>query len=171
VPASAPYRRRSARVLLVDRADRVLLLHFRDRGRLIWITPGGGVRDGEPLADAAARELREEVGLEVAAGQLRGPVAHSAGYAAFDWAEGVFRDDFFLLRVDAHEIDTSGMEALEAGQHAGHRWWSVAELRDTAETVYPLGLAALLDDLVAGRVPAAPVELAWHHPAPADQGS
>jgi hypothetical protein len=69
--------------------------------------------------------------------------------------------------VTAHEIDTSGMEDLEAGHHAGHRWWSPAELRATTEPVFPLGLADLLDDLVAGRVPAEPVELPWHHPAPA----
>jgi len=157
------YRRRSARVLLTDRADRVLLLHFRDRSGHIWLTPGGGVQDGEPLNEAAARELAEEVGLRVPAAELREPVAYSSGYARFSWAEGIFRDDFFHHRVDGHEIDTSGMEELEAGQHAGHRWWSVDELRTTAETVYPLGLSDLVAELVAGRVPAAPVELPWHH--------
>jgi 8-oxo-dGTP pyrophosphatase MutT (NUDIX family) len=160
---SGPYRRRSARVLLTDRADRVLLLHFRDRDGFIWLTPGGGVQDGEPLDVAAARELREEVGLAVPAGELREPVAHSSGYVRFDWAEGIFRDDFFHHRVDAHEIDTSGMEDLEAGQHAGHRWWSVDELRATTEIVYPLGLADLLAELLAGRIPDPAVELPWHH--------
>jgi 8-oxo-dGTP pyrophosphatase MutT (NUDIX family) len=171
MPHTGPYRRRSARVLLVDRADRVLLLHARDADRYIWITPGGGVQEGEALADAAARELREEVGLSVPAAALGEPVAFSGGYVRFSWAEGVFRDDFFWHRVDAHEIDTSGMEDLEAGQHAGHRWWAADELRATTETVFPLGLAGLLADLVAGLVPAEPVELPWHHPAPADQGS
>jgi 8-oxo-dGTP pyrophosphatase MutT (NUDIX family) len=78
MPVPGPYRRRSARVLLTDRTDRVLLLRFRDRSGHFWLTPGGGVRDGEPLAEAAARELREEVGLVVAAAELRGPVG-SAG--------------------------------------------------------------------------------------------
>jgi 8-oxo-dGTP pyrophosphatase MutT (NUDIX family) len=171
MPLSGPYRRRSARVLLVDGSDRVLLLRLRDHGGHIWLTPGGGVQDGEPLAEAAARELREEVGLAVPAAGLGEPVAHTGGYVRFSWAEGIFRDEFFLHRVAAHEIDTSGMEELEAGQHAGHRWWSVDELRATPETVYPLGLAGLLADLVAGRIPAEPVELPWHHSAPADQGS
>jgi 8-oxo-dGTP pyrophosphatase MutT (NUDIX family) len=163
MPVPGPYRRRSARVLLTDRADRVLLLRFRDGDGHIWLTPGGGVQDGEPLDDAAARELREEIGLSVPAADLRAPVAYSGGYASFSWAEGIFRDDFFHHRVDAHEIDTSGMEDLEAGHHGGHRWWSVDELRTTTDTVYPLELADLVDDLVNGRVPTEPVELPWHH--------
>jgi hypothetical protein len=55
------------------------------------------------------------------------------------------------------------MEDLEAGQHAGHRWWSVDELRATTEIVYPLGLADLLAELLAGRIPDPAVELPWHH--------
>ena len=31
----------------------------------------------------------------------------------------------------------------------GHRWWPLPELRTTAEAVYPLELADLLDRLVA----------------------
>ena len=35
-----------------------------------WLLPGGGVRFGEPLAQALVRETQEELGLRVAVGQL-----------------------------------------------------------------------------------------------------
>jgi 8-oxo-dGTP pyrophosphatase MutT (NUDIX family) len=161
--AEQRYRRRSARVLLVDGADRLLLFRFVGSTFRGWITPGGGVRDGEAVRDAAARELREETGLLISPTDLGSPVAHTGGYARLGWADGMFRDDFFFHRVDTHEVDTSAMEDFER-EHAGdHRWWTLAELARPAEPVLPLGLRDLLEQLLAGRVPTEPVELPWHH--------
>ncbi|MGH3342715.1 MAG: hypothetical protein ACRDPK_07510 [Carbonactinosporaceae bacterium] len=75
----------------------------------------------------------------------------------------MFRDDFFLYRTGTHDVDTSGLETIERQQLDGHRWWTLDELAATTETVYPLGLVALLCDLLADRIPAEPVQLPWHH--------
>src|SRR4051812_24176660 len=87
-----PYVRRAARVLLLDAADRVLLLRFVTNGpdgsAGGWLTPGGGVADDESLPQAAARELLEEVGLVVDPDRLGRPVAVTAGYADLGWASG-----------------------------------------------------------------------------------
>ncbi|MYW18190.1 NUDIX domain-containing protein [Streptomyces sp. SID2955] len=168
MPAQGKWRRESARVLLTDEHDRLLLLRFRvdpdasDSGHG-WCTPGGGVEDGETLAEAAARELREETGLAVQPTALGAAVAETSGYADVGWAEGIFRDVFFHLRVTAHQVDVTGLEANERRYHAGHRWWHVADLAATDETVYPFGLAELTAGLVSGHVPAEPVRLRWHH--------
>lgn len=165
------YARRSARVLLIDGADRLLLIRFLnvadrpDRGHH-WLTPGGRVERGEDLPTAAARELHEEVGLRADPAALR-HVAFTSGHASFSWAKGLFRDDFLLHRIDTHEVDTRGHTSLERRHYGGHRWWTAADLAATTETVHPYRLAALMRDLLVGQLPETLVELPWHHQSPA----
>jgi 8-oxo-dGTP pyrophosphatase MutT (NUDIX family) len=161
-------RRESARVLLVDSRDRLLLFRsLRHPGKpelgTLWHTPGGGINDGEPAAQAAARELFEETGLAVGPDDLGPVVAVTSGAADVGWMAGEFHDAFFFHRVSRHHVDISRFEELEASTYVEHRWWSVSELAQTTETVVPNDLAALVSDLLAGAVPGEPVRLPWHH--------
>ncbi|MYW69308.1 NUDIX domain-containing protein [Streptomyces sp. SID8379] len=163
------YARRSARVLLIDGDDRVLLFEEYDvPGRpeagTSWWTPGGGVEEGETLAEAASRELREETGLSVSPAALGPVVALNSGYADLGWVEGMLLNAFFHHRVPTGcPVDVSGQNADELRHYRSHRWWPVAELAASGAPVYPLGLPALMADLTAGRVPTSPVELPWQH--------
>jgi 8-oxo-dGTP pyrophosphatase MutT (NUDIX family) len=155
-----PPARRSARVILADCADRLLL--FESGG--FWFTPGGGIEPGETIEQAATRELWEETGLLISADKLGPVVAETSGYADLGFAAGMFHDLFYFQRApEGFCVDTSGWQPLEASTMSGHRWWTVDEVAAAPKIVFPFELAPLARDLLAGRLPSRPVRLPWHH--------
>jgi 8-oxo-dGTP pyrophosphatase MutT (NUDIX family) len=144
--------RRAARVILVDRADRTLLLRGGDPARPelhYWFTPGGGLNDGEIPAEGAARELLEETGLRVEPAELGEPVWHQVTEYSYNHRRYRQEQDFYLFRVPEWQIDTAGFDAEEKLTIDAHRWWSAAELDATSELVFPEDLAGLLRRLTA----------------------
>jgi 8-oxo-dGTP diphosphatase len=98
----------AGRVLLTQRARPP----FENR----WSLPGGHVKRGEGLRDAALRELKEETGINASLGEIIGwneiirPEKHvviAVFTAQFESGEAVAADDAKAVRwVDHREIDT-----------------------------------------------------------------
>jgi 8-oxo-dGTP pyrophosphatase MutT (NUDIX family) len=125
-------RRQAARVVLLDPADRVLLLRasdpFRPEKGPWWEIPGGGMEQGEVSAAAAARELYEETGIEAVE---MGPCMWRQ-HATFDFAGYHFdqHEHVHLARSAGGEYRPAGLEALEAVAFQGARWWPLDELAE-----------------------------------------
>jgi 8-oxo-dGTP pyrophosphatase MutT (NUDIX family) len=138
--------RLTSRVLLFDREDRVLLFLTKapdTSGFARWITPGGGVDDGETFAEAAERELREETGLAgVALGE---PVwRHDFDVAWDDADHDTGHAEFFTAVVDQFTPSNSGWTEEERVDVLDSRWWSLQELLVTKEPYEPAELISLI---------------------------
>jgi 8-oxo-dGTP diphosphatase len=136
--------RPAARLLVIDANRRVLMFHFTPpNGADFWATPGGACDPGETYAQAARRELIEETGIDADPGP---EVAQRT--CEFTTIEGqdVWSDErYFLVRVADCAISADGHTELERRVMTGHRWWTLDELRETRQTVFPDDLADLVE--------------------------
>ena len=141
--------RRAARIVLTDPEGRILLFRFTPQDSApFWVTPGGEAEEGEDFTAAAMRELLEETGITAHPGD---EVARRGGDYTIFTGEAIQADErFFHVRVAHGEIDTSGHTALEQEVMRAYRWFTHGELADWPETIYPLDLSAMLDDLAGG---------------------
>jgi 8-oxo-dGTP pyrophosphatase MutT (NUDIX family) len=146
-------RRTSARVALLDEDGRVLLFCGSDPAVVDgsapkwWFTVGGQAQPGEPLREAAARELFEETGLQVDPQDMVGPVWSRD--AIIDFNNTVIRSHelFFVYRTRRFDPSLDGHTTLERRYIHGYRWCdaeTIAALVAAGEAVYPEQLGELL---------------------------
>jgi 8-oxo-dGTP pyrophosphatase MutT (NUDIX family) len=98
-------------------AKRILLVW--ERG--MWSTPGGAVNAGESKLDALARELFEEVGVEV---DISKPKEYLAGWSESRARDNLVNDSFaaFAVHLKNETIRTDKKEIFEA------EWFDVEQL-------------------------------------------
>ncbi len=157
--------RESVRAIAIANDGRVLLFNHLDRKPVdpsrpwlldYWVTPGGGVKQGESMEQALKRELHEEahmivkigarVALRVRPLEIKGRLVES-------------RESYFIVRPESEAIDSRYMTEHERQTFVEAKWWSIDELQSHGVTVLPPGLPALLARLASGEVPPEPVVL------------
>jgi ADP-ribose pyrophosphatase YjhB (NUDIX family) len=119
-------------VVVID-VDKILLTRREDFA--VWCLPGGAVEDGESLAQAGVREVREETGIAVELTRLVGV------YSRPRWWGGGMHSTVFAARpiggalvADPHETTGAGYFAL-AALPAPLFWVHVQPIRDAVAGV------------------------------------
>jgi 8-oxo-dGTP diphosphatase len=133
--------RLASRLLILAPTRRALMLHISPTFREpFWVTPGGGLDDGESFEDAARRELFEEVGR----GDLQIGPCVSERDVEFMWEEWFVRQHERTFLVIASEEFEAVVLHPDEEPIVGSAWFSAEELRSSPEAVYPEGVADLV---------------------------
>jgi 8-oxo-dGTP pyrophosphatase MutT (NUDIX family) len=160
-----PVLRPTARVILIDESDRVLMFRhegsFRTgdfSGTSLWALPGGGLEPGEQHEAAAQRELWEETGLT---GITVGPCVWLRDHV-FDWNGNTYeaRERYHVCHVPHFVIDTGNQSPQELKEMTAYRWWALDEITAaTAEVFVPQDLATHLEPILRGEYPDEPLRI------------
>ena len=158
-PAAGLRIRQAVRAVLVDPADRVLLVRFEFPTATRWALPGGGLEHGESHVEALRRELEEEVGLVDA---VIGPqIWHRLHIVPF--LNGEFdgqREQIHLVHSDAFEPEPRlSWEQMNAEFVHELRWWTVDEIAASDAHFVPGELHTLLSTLLRDGPPNVPVDV------------
>jgi len=112
--------RHAVRAIVVDPAQRILLLHYANEFDSWWIPPGGGIDPGESDEQALRRELREELGLEEF--EIGPLLWESSRYFTLDAAFCGQNNRNYLVRVPV-------MEARAISEADDARWFTLDEVQ------------------------------------------
>ena len=102
--------------VIKDGRGRLLLIkRGHAPGAGLWSLPGGRIEPGETDAEALVREMREETGLAIEAGQLIGTVRRPA-------------QDGGILDIRDYAATVTGGTLRAGDDAAGARWVAASEL-------------------------------------------
>ncbi|MBO3741523.1 NUDIX domain-containing protein [Actinoplanes sp. NEAU-H7] len=148
--------RLAARVLVIDKYDRLLLIRGFDPAEPdnhYWFTPGGGLADGEDMRQGAVRELYEETGLLVDASELSEVAANKTMEFSFDRVRYRQTQSFFAFGVEEWQPAAAKLELDEQRSFHSYSWRSAQQLTDLQKErslspadlpeLYELALAAV----------------------------
>jgi len=102
-----------AQKAIIERQGRVLVVRNPREERELWELPGGRLNKRENVRSGLQREVKEELGVDVAVGR----VVHLAQF--FQHSEG---KNALMIAYEAHLLDEAQELVLEEGEVCEVRW-------------------------------------------------
>lgn len=163
--AAAVLERSAVRVVLIDGRGNILLLHTRDlhdsEFTSAWELPGGGMESGESFLEAAAREVREETGIQLGPAAISAPLWRRDVLYTYRGQRRLQHETIAVARIAAiaPAVRTTVTVDFEPEDHFEHRWWTPDEIGTARALFFPRSLPLQLPRVINGETVAEPLEV------------
>lgn len=160
--------RNSVKILLLSPKNELLLMCADDpkttakdgtyNGRF-WFPLGGEIEPGESIMQAAIRELHEETGLQENDVEF-GPLVWFGEFElVLSGTLTRLKQQFIVARTQQKSVSTQNLTESEKQVIKELRWFSLEEISNHDEIIYPVVLKNYLPDILAGNYPEQPIEI------------
>ena len=154
--------RNSIKIILLNPENKILLIGTDDssikdkdggyNGRF-WQMIGGKIEEGEDVITAAQRELFEETGLSANDVQFGKIVWKGELVLVMGGIETLIKQRFIIAKTTKTSVTMENLTPEEKPIAKSLKWFSVEEIKNSSEIVYPVGLDEYLSDLLQNGVP------------------
>ena len=154
--------RKSSRAIVLNKENEIFLFQYMfdylEDGKAIWITPGGGLEEGESFEDALKRELFEELGVQITESYpevyYRNPV-----YTLKNGKKVQSVEKFFLVRLEEDAFSFEHWSKSEKKRMLAGKWWSREKIEQSDEEFFSKDILRILNELSCGNYPKEPLEI------------
>ena len=161
--------RNSVKIILLSPENKVLLIGMDNKNiksasgeynGKFWNLVGGKIEEGEDLFAAARRELFEETGLRSESVSFGKVVWTGELVLNMNGVKTLVRQRFIVAEASKQIVTVANLTHEEKMFERGLRWFSLDEIKNSCEVIYPVGLDEYLSDLLVNGVPNKPIEIA-----------
>lgn len=160
--------RNSVKVILLNDRNEILLMCADDPktvsvngkyyGRF-WFPIGGKIKEKEDIFEAAIREIYEETGIIKEEFEL-GPIVW---FGEFDLKlNGVLtrlKQKFIVAKTIKKDVSLTKLNSWEKKVIKNIAWFSLEEIKNSKEVIFPILLGKYLPDILLGKYPKKPIEI------------
>lgn len=153
-------KRKAARAVLLTPQNEILLIKISDPSGTWtgWITPGGGIDEGETDSQSLARELKEELGY------TQPFQSEKLWYRTtrFTWVNENYEqtETFYLIKTEKFEVSqTLELTDSEKAGFKAMKWWRLEDIAQSSDNFAPPRFYELVKNVVKVGAPPAPLNL------------
>lgn len=160
--------RHSIKIILLNETDELLLISIDDprtkgvgedyRGPF-WNMIGGQIEAGESVLEAATRELFEETGISEKDVRF-GPIVWYGEYdLILNGTLTHIKQQFIVARTKQRTFSLANLTEAEAKTVKQLAYFSLHDIINGGEIIYPILLPDYLPDIISGKYPEEPIEI------------